>query len=87
MFGNLDKVGPVRPAWTPADETASAQMQDYWTRFAKTGNPNGRGLPVWPAATGGAYLAFTAQGPVAKTGLQAAPCAVYREWTLRRLAG
>lgn len=87
VFGNLDKVAPVRPAWTPADETASAQMQTYWTRFAKTGDPNGDGLPSWPAAAGGGYMAFTAQGPVGKTGLQAQPCAIYREWTLRRLGG
>jgi carboxylesterase type B len=23
-------------------------MQQYWTNFAKSGNPNGEGLPAWP---------------------------------------
>jgi para-nitrobenzyl esterase len=29
----------------------SRQMVDYWTRMARTGNPNGGGDPEWPAVT------------------------------------
>jgi para-nitrobenzyl esterase len=40
-----------RPAPTPRDEALSEMMRTYWTNFAKTGSPNGRGLPMWPAFT------------------------------------
>lgn len=29
------------------DDALSQQIMDYWTRFAKTGNPNKEGWPVW----------------------------------------
>lgn len=41
QFGNLG------PDATEADRAAAKQMGDYWTRFAKSGDPNGPGLPAW----------------------------------------
>jgi para-nitrobenzyl esterase len=37
-------------SWRPDsnDKKLSGAMQDYWTQFAKTGNPNRPGLPDWP---------------------------------------
>ncbi len=49
VFGNLS-ARPGAP-WTAADYKLSDTMQDYWINFAKTGNPNGAGLPQWPAYT------------------------------------
>ena len=36
-------------AWTPEDFKVSKLMQNYFVNFIKTGNPNGKGLPTWPA--------------------------------------
>jgi para-nitrobenzyl esterase len=46
VFGTLD----TRPGETVRDEDRklSEQMMSYWTNFAKSGDPNGRGLPPWP---------------------------------------
>ncbi len=46
VFDNLG----ARPGSTPApeDKEVARMMNSYWVNFAKTGNPNGEGLPVWP---------------------------------------
>lgn len=35
--------------WTPADRNLTAVISNYWVNFAKSGDPNGAGVPVWPA--------------------------------------
>jgi len=46
-MGNLDL--DKRYTWEPADYEVSKTMQAYFVNFIKTGNPNGLGLPDWPA--------------------------------------
>jgi para-nitrobenzyl esterase len=37
--------------WTAVDRRVADEMSSYWVNFAKSGNPNGSGLPQWPAFT------------------------------------
>ena len=46
VFGQLDSKAEV--AWRPEDRALSAEMQKYWANFARSGDPNGPGLPKWP---------------------------------------
>lgn len=48
VFGNLSKAGFSAADYGPADRALSDLMIGYWTNFAKTGDPNGVGLPRWP---------------------------------------
>ena len=40
----------ARPGSTvsPEDQEVSRMAQSYWVNFARTGDPNGAGLPAWP---------------------------------------
>ena len=69
---------------TPADRKISDQVQTYWANFARTGDPNGEGLPAWPKFTvnNQAYLAFTANGAAAKSDMRRRFCELFiKDWT------
>jgi para-nitrobenzyl esterase len=42
-------LNPANPQITPRDQAISEAMATYWTNFAKRLDPNGEGVPAWPA--------------------------------------
>ncbi len=81
VFGNLDEQRPMRPKYDAADYAISKAMQEYWTNFAKTGNPDGKGLPAWPQyqSSSRKYVEFTDNGPVAGSQLRQKQCEIFVE--------
>jgi para-nitrobenzyl esterase len=41
----------VHRPWEPVDDHLADAMSSYWVNFAKTGDPNGVGLPRWEPYT------------------------------------
>ena len=63
--------------WRPEDRKLSDTMGSYWTNFAKTGDPNGEGLPPWPV--------YNDKGDYQVMHLNAAPSAAPDEHRARYL--
>ncbi len=58
----------IVPLVTADQQQLSNTMIAYWTNFAKTGNPNATGLPVWPQfVAGGSLESLVAPTPVSQT--------------------
>jgi para-nitrobenzyl esterase len=81
LFGNLLPGGFLGGPYTDVDRKISNDLQVYWANFAKTGDPNGAGLPKWPGfdSSTRAFLEFTDNGPVAREGLRRQICDLYME--------
>jgi para-nitrobenzyl esterase len=89
VFGNLLPGGFLGGPFTEADRKISDVLQTYWINFAKTGDPNGAGMPVWPKFDPAArsYLEFTDNGPVAKAGLRRQICDLFMENLQQHMTG
>jgi para-nitrobenzyl esterase len=61
VFNQLDK---YPWAWTSADRELADTVSTYWTNFARSGNPNGPGLPHWPVFAAGQSSVLYLQAPV-----------------------
>jgi para-nitrobenzyl esterase len=93
VFGTLDRggfvavVGPQPSGFSETDRQVSTVLQQYWTNFAKTGNPNGGQLAQWPKfdAASRAYIQFTDAGPISKEGLRRPFCNLFIENAKRRM--
>jgi para-nitrobenzyl esterase len=67
---------------TDEDIAMGAAASGYWVNFAKTGDPNGDGLPEWPAHRVGAtqILNFTNEGVELMDDPRAANLAVWKQF-------
>ena len=87
VFGFYPKEGNLAGPYTPADLKFADMVESYFTNFAKTGNPNGAGLPAWPEfGADAAYVKFTRQGTVEQgKDLRGSPCKVFQDGVEERL--
>ncbi|WP_198120595.1 carboxylesterase/lipase family protein [Massilia rhizosphaerae] len=48
----FDHLGQDPRPWSAYDRQLANRLADTWAAFARTGSPNGKGLPAWPAFDG-----------------------------------
>jgi para-nitrobenzyl esterase len=80
VFGYFPKSGNIAGNFNDLDIQLSGLMESYWTNFAKTGDPNSAGLPVWPPfGVERKFIRFQQDGKVVPlASLRDGPCGAYR---------
>lgn len=77
VFGNYPTTGNLKGDYGPTDRALSHTVQQYWTTFARLGQPNIADVPEWPPFQPPAwrYLILTPEGSTAvrSGGTMAAP--------------
>jgi para-nitrobenzyl esterase len=62
VFDHLDQAPWL---WRASDRDLAEAMSDYWTDFAKSGDPNGQGLPLWRPFSGNGGVVQYLGDPIA----------------------
>ena len=80
IFGTFSLWQKMRN-YDESDHQYAKLMQQYWTNFAKTGDPNGGSFVQWPKFDGTrrAYIDFSDAGPVVKESLRRPVCDLFME--------
>ena len=78
----FNNVGTVGVGWNDRDHQLSEELSSYWVNFARTGNPNGEGLPEWPAydATAEQAIEFATSGTAATSKVRAEKLDLFDEF-------
>jgi len=88
VFGYYPRHGNISGKFVELDFKLADLIESYWTNFARTGNPNGEGLPEWPEYDGSqAFIEFRQDGQVVRNtgGLRTPQCNLHREALSHRL--
>jgi para-nitrobenzyl esterase len=80
VFGYYRKGSNIAGSFADVDIQLSGLVENYWTDFAKTGNPNSAGLPEWPQfGIERKFIRFQQDGKVVPlASLRDSACGVYR---------
>jgi para-nitrobenzyl esterase len=78
LFGNPDEGS----TWDDADRNVSDQMENYWVRFARTGDPNGDSAAHWPRVNTAERPAFMVLSTPSSSTVLSAPREAVRKASL-----
>ncbi|MBI5481077.1 MAG: carboxylesterase family protein [Deltaproteobacteria bacterium] len=70
---------PATSGYGANDDELSRAVVGYWTRFARTGDPNGDGAVAWPAFDAGEHYLELSLPIVERTGYRQAQCQAFAE--------